>query len=535
MSSGIWTFRFSRRSQNFSMDVPRMARLSAPATSANIFWWLPAGVLVGLLFLIIAQLDTRWFFLLFLGGLIFAASLFAVDKKVFYLAMLVLAIPIGIDLNLYFQPSTFRRSTWGFLIRLSYIPLLALYLIWGFGCVAGRLPFRVSTKGLLPLSALFASGLISVLLGQNRLFGAFDLFAFATSILLFVYVASEIREPQDVRVVLFALMVSMALQGAIAIGQHVTGSALGLEFFGAYRESGQRVEGYLGLAGLTRVGGTFGHPNSLALFFDLLLPLGFSLLFCPMRRRTKVFLAAAVILGATGLVVTLSRGGLFSVASALAVILLVWWREQIGLVRTILAVVLVSTLLALVVFGTSGPIQKRFFGDTYREAFARLPLIKVALNMIRDRPLFGVGLNSYTEAAREYDNTPERITFSWNAPVHNIFLFIAGETGLMGLACFLLLLFTVMMALLPALRSPDRFLASVGLGLLIGLMAYLAHAQIDYSQWTHGGHLWLILGLAVSIGSLGARPATSSGLESLSDKKLIKATGSSVSLVSTGT
>lgn len=485
------------------MEVFWTEKRAVPARPVGLFWVFLAGVLVGLLFLIVAQLDTKWFLFLFFGGLIFAASLVPVDKKAFYLVLLVFTIPIGIDLNLYFQPSAFRRSTYGFLIHLSHIPLVALYLIWGFRCVAGKFLFQVSTRGLVPLSALFVSGVISVFLARDPLFGAFDLFALTTSILLFIYAASEIRELQEVRLVLFVLMVSMALQGTIAIGQHLTGSTLGLEFFGASLKYSVPP----GLATLTRVAGTLGHPNSLALFFDLLLPLGFSLLFCPIRRRTKLLLAAAVGLGATGLAVTLSRGGVAAVGLALLVILLIRWREWIGLLRGTLAVVIVSMLFVLMVFGTSNPMQERFFRHDYGAAYGRIPHIQVALKMIHDRPFFGVGMNNYTDAARQYDTTPEQIVSLWNSPVHNLFLFIASEIGLIGLISFLFFILTVVLALLPAIRSPDPFVASIGLGLLMGLSAHLAHVQVDYSLWPSFGIFWFLLGLAVSVGRL-ASPAS---------------------------
>jgi O-antigen ligase len=132
--------------------------------------------------------------------------------------------------------------------------------------------------------------------------------------------------------------------------------------------------------------------------------------------------------------------------------------------------------------------------------------MQVAFNMIRDQPLFGVGMNNFMTVARQYDNTPEQISSQWNAPVHNLFLFTASETGLIGLGSFLFFLLAVVRALYPALRSPDPFVSSIGLGLLMGLLAFFAHTQVDYSNWPSFGLLWFLLGLAVSVGRL-ARPS----------------------------
>jgi putative inorganic carbon (HCO3(-)) transporter len=295
----------------------------------------------------------------------------------------------------------------------------------------------------------------------------------------------------------------VAFQGVLALGQHFTGSTLGLEFFGA----AQGLQSAAGLETLTRVGGTLGHPNSLALFFDLLLPLSFSLLFCPMERWAKLLVVLAMILGVAGLVVTLSRGGTMAVGLSLLAILLVRWRDRIGLLRSGLAVTTVSISLLVLVLGTSNPVRQRFLEQDYGSASGRAPHMQVAFNMIRTHPFFGVGLNNYTETALLYDNTPERIISLWNSPVHNLFLFIAGETGLIGVGFFLCFLFTILWALLPALRSVDPFIASAGLGFFMGILAYLIHVQVDYANWAHFSILWFLLGLAVSIGRLATTTA----------------------------
>jgi len=467
------------------------------------FWPVLAGVPLGLLFLVASQLTSKWFLLLFLGSLALAISLAFKNQKAYYLAFLAASLPIGVDLNVFFHPSTVSHSTYGYLVRLSDIPLITLYGMWLLRCVIEKSPFRLSATGLLPLSGFLVSAGLSVLSARNFLFGTFDLFALAVSTLLFIYAASEIREVWEIRLVLFVLMGTVAFQGVIALGQHLTGSSLGLEFFGA----GRSLQSAAGLETLTRVGGTLGHPNSLALFFDLLLPLSFSFLFCPMERWAKLLVIVAMILGVAGLVVTLSRGGTMAVGLSLLVILLVRWGDRVGLLRSSLAVAMVSILFVILVLTTSNPIQRRFLESDYGSASGRAPHMQVALNMIRAHPFFGVGLNNYTETALFYDTTPEQIITLWNSPVHNLILFIAGETGLVGLGFFLFFVLTILWALLPTLQASDPLVASSGLGLFIGILAYLLHVQVDYANWPHFSILWFLLGLAVSIGRLATETA----------------------------
>jgi O-antigen ligase len=471
---------------------------AAPARVAGPPWWIGVGIGVGALFLVAAQLETKWFLFLLASALGFTLSLAVPDRKAYYLTLLVLAVPIGVDLNLGFQRSSIYRSTHGFAIHLSHLPLFALVVIWLARSLAARRPLHLATTGLVPIAVLALACVASILGAPSPWFGLFELFGLATAVVLFLYTASQIRERSELRLVLSALMGVVALQGVIGLVQHFTGSTLGLEFFGSGKNLGMAA----GLDTLTRVGGTLGHPNSLALFCDLLLPLGFSLLFCPMNGWVRWLLAAAVGLGASALVVSLSRGGGSATALAVVILALIHWSRVVGLTRAGLAIAVIITAGVAIVLGTPNPIRTRILEHDYGSAVGRVSHVQVAVRMIRDHPFFGHGMNNYVEAARAYDTTPEHIVSLWNAPVHNQFLFVAAETGLIGLAAMLALLLKIMWSLRSAIRSPDPLLACTGLGLLLGLVAFMVHAQVDYSHWPRFYTLWLVLGLAVSLGHM---------------------------------
>ena len=89
----------------------------------------------------------------------------------------------------------------------------------------------------------------------------------------------------------------------------------------------------------------------------------------------------------------------------------------------------------LVVLGTLGVLG--YFGKNFStsEAFSqRLSLAKAATVIIADYPLTGVGLNNFIVRLPEYWVSPGVVRFL--QPVHNLFLLIGAETGLMGLAVF---------------------------------------------------------------------------------------------------
>jgi O-antigen ligase len=161
-----------------------------------------------------------------------------------------------------------------------------------------------------------------------------------------------------------------------------------------------------------------------------------------------------------------------------------------------------ALLLAAILTVVPNPIEKSLTRSE-RTVHGRLLLTNIAFTMIGHHPLFGVGLNNFTHASRQYDFTREQIVSAWNSPVHNLFLFIAGEIGLVGLICFVVFLLQGLTALIPSMRSPDPFIFSVGGGLFFGLVAFLIHAQVDYSIWTQNRPLWFFLGLAICMWRFG--------------------------------
>ncbi|MBF0551171.1 MAG: O-antigen ligase family protein [Deltaproteobacteria bacterium] len=468
------------------------------------FWFFVAGVPLGLLFLTATLLEPKWFFFLFAGGLIAVGSLAVPNRKKYYLLFLALSVPVSIHLTPLFTPSSVNRSTYGLLLLISHVPLAALFFIELTGGRAGpsysSSSSDTSKKSLVSLAGLFSAGVISVIMARSRLYGVFDLFALVTSIALFFYVSRYIRNTREIHLLVSGLIYTTLLQAIIAIGQYLTSSSLGLDFFGAQ----EIMQGYAGLASISRSAGTMGHPNSLAIYFDLLLPLFLTYLFYLKKGGTRMFLAVAFMLCLFGLFVTMSRGGLFCTSVALALILVLTWRKQVGIARAILALSLVGGLCLVIIFSTSNPIRQRFLENDYGNARGRITLVEVATEVIRHNPFFGVGLNNFIDTAGQYDRTPEQIVSLWNTPVHNLFLFIAGETGLVGLTFFALFLWSVLTTLRPALSSPDPFLSRVGLGILIGFLAFFGHSQVDYCLWTHFIPFWFMAGLAVSTGRIAA-------------------------------
>ncbi len=169
---------------------------------------------------------------------------------------------------------------------------------------------------------------------------------------------------------------------------------------------------------------TFSHPNSFAGFL-----LVFSLFLLQYKKKFNVkYFWSLVILVSTNLVLTNS----LNVYIAIAVLLFLKIRG--------------SFALGFLSFD----LGQRFITH-------RIELINASLKLIKESFLLGVGLNNFIPNLVKVSNT---FVNSWELqPVHNIFLLIFSETGIIGISAFLYLV------LVPALLTNLSLIAILITGL----------------------------------------------------------------------
>src|SRR3989344_3124450 len=280
-----------------------------------------------------------------------------------------------------------------------------------------------------------------------------------------------------------------------------------------------------------RAYGTFPHPTVLAgfLFFGILASL-YLLYFSPppsipphswgrkgggVHVKTLV-LSLSLILLTTGQVVTFSRlAWVVTGLATLALAVLVVWRvrnrdfldmktgrlAQAGSYRPVaLGVILLSLLLSLALnwFLFGQQIQDRlglgeqFAEYTSDESFVdRAKFNNVAVEMIKNKPLFGVVLRNFVVTMDDY--AEERLLPYLHQPVHNIYLLIVAESGVLALVVFLFFLFGIVRHAWVSRGEPIlRYV------LVLTFFGFLAISFFDHYLWTiQQGSLmfWVVLGL----------------------------------------
>ncbi|HEX4948219.1 MAG TPA: O-antigen ligase family protein [Blastocatellia bacterium] len=339
---------------------------------------------------------------------------------------------------------------------------------------------RTATARALPLSfwltlgALFLWCVLSVAYGSSGLSGLASLWSLSGSLLVCFVVATQFNDREALRQVVLCVAITIGINGLIAVGQnwweplnHLT--ALG----GALEEDQLKV----GDGEIARVSGLMRNPTALARTLVTWSPVFLALLpwsFPAFRRWQHKLLLASALLMLPALILTYARGGWAAFGVSVVLLLVFTWRawephEQRRWLPRLGAAAVVLVLLCLPFVQA---IYVRLTEDDRGSAYARVSTVEVATAMIKDQPLLGLGLNSYYDAARRYDRTPDLISEELFA-VHNFYFHIAAEIGVPGVVLFVVLHLLAAWQGWRAMHGSDPLLRALALGLLCGQMAFL--------------------------------------------------------------
>ena len=191
----------------------------------------------------------------------------------------------------------------------------------------------------------------------------------------------------------------------------------------------------------------FPHPNALAGFIVVV----FALVLANLRILIKKQRQSLIINHLSFIVVALATLFISFSRSAWIVLLLftiyyLLFRERKAVLAFFKKFKILSCLLvfvSLLVLCRFLPVVLQHFAvlktDDFLSVSRRVELNKAAFAMIKASPVFGVGLGNFI--SRLFDFSQNREVVYWFQPVHNIFLLVAAETGLIGLGVFLYFLF----------------------------------------------------------------------------------------------
>lgn len=134
----------------------------------------------------------------------------------------------------------------------------------------------------------------------------------------------------------------------------------------------------------------------------------------------------------------------------------------------------------------------------------RISMYRNTINMIKHHPLIGVGVNTFSLNYAKYKlkNVEKDFPTQDTTYTHDIYLQMAGETGLLGLGAFIWFLVALFQSGLKSyIRLNDEFLKSVSLSLLACLIAFLTNGLTETSLYYARVSMvfWYIAGIILAL------------------------------------
>ena len=382
-------------------------------------------------------------------------------------------------------------------------------MFWGFKMVSEeKLKFTTSFLDL-PILSFMAICIFSLFWSNSPFVSLKELPLFLVGPLLYFIITNNINDKRQIDRILNVLLIIGGLFGIYGILQYN-----GIDFSFWLRNIGRQ-----------QVFGLFGNVNYFAEYLIVPLPLAISLFFSSRNKFKKFLLLIGILAMGTTLVVTFTRGSYLSIGVSLIFMFLLFLLSRgksfINENKKIFIIILTAIIIVAFLFIIPSPLSKP--GTAISQIKGRVSITrlineftfgrriatwKFTVLMIKDHPLLGSGIgtfkyNSLKYQAKFFDQGQNRslYPYGFDDKVHNEYLQLWAELGIIGLGIFIWLIisyFNCGLKILKKIKNKHRQ------GIIIGLMGAVVAVLVD-GIFGFPLHLpaiivlfWLALGLTIA-------------------------------------
>ncbi len=377
---------------------------------------------------------------------------------------------------------------------------------------------------------LLIIALISIFFALDKSLALYQFIKLLEFVLLFFYV---IKNKISFIKITWAFAFGILIQSILSIGQFLSQYSFASKWLGMAEHNpgilGQAVV-ITPFARYLRAYGTMVHPNVLGgyLAVGLVLILGL-IIKCQMSRRRQsghgasatnvrcqisdsvsnlvsnfkrwspVILLLTYSLGLVTLILTFSRSAWLGFGLGFVMLMILFWRSHKNIVRHVFVISVVIITLSLFLFHE--PVFNRLRSSSLqveRSSRERILGLSNATQLFKEKLLTGVGIGNFALADYKLVSSTKNI---WEyQPVHNVYLLVFLESGIVGGIIWLIFLGQTLVIGLRRIRKEEsadfwKFIILTSYFVILFLMFF------DHYLWTlQSGRLlfWIVLGLFIS-------------------------------------
>lgn len=476
------------------MDAPlSRGRFGALPTES---WWvgIVVGVVVGQAVLYTSNnFSTAWS--LYLTAALIAGSLLPIVSRLaggaekLFLVGVVLSLQFQLGFNPIYNAGAEYKMAGLVGVYVSLTTILAIGLVsvriirWLGGHPIGiRLyPPMLKAAGLMLLAGMF-----SMLNTPARRLSMYGLWELLTLLLIAIVAANWASTREGVRTIRATVLAALFTQSLIILAENATGHSFSMQ--AGVTESGSWET--------ARFAGTLVVPSVSATFIVIGLLFTMGRIFSTEVSRQRGLLIGLIGLGLLVLLISLTRSAW--IAFIIGGTGLGWYLLRHGTL-TMRDVGRIAAIAVVMVMCAWPALSGRLAGDHTGDAEARWNLVLIALAMVKAHPLFGVGLNNASTVVHQYANLAG-LGGVWVFIVHNQFMLVAAETGLIGLAGFLWLFGIGLVGSWRAMQSRDVLVRDTAAVVFWCLVSLVWALNLDHvcATMTYV-FLWFLIGMAAGL------------------------------------
>jgi len=362
----------------------------------------------------------------------------------------------------------------------------------------------------LPVLAFMVICALSLFWSNSPMVSLLELPLFLAGPILYFIVINNIHDKYQINRLLTILLIISSLLG----------------IYGIFQYNGMDFAFWKGNIARSQVFGLFGNVNYFAEYMIVPLPLAISLFFACQNRMYKILLLVGILVMGGSLIFTFTRGSYLAIGiSSLFMLFLYLVSRGKGFIKEhkkifiiILAFIILVTFLFAIpnTLNKSGTVISKIKSRISISQFTkgsslkrRIAIWKFTGMMIKDHPILGSGLgtfkyNSLNYQAKFFDQEENRRLYPYGIAdkVHNEYLQLGAEIGILGLGIFLWLIISYFRCGLRILKKlKDKYKQGIVIGLMGGIVAVLIDAIFGFPLHLPATIVlfWLFIGLIVSL------------------------------------